>query len=109
MPDCVELHDDDTLLHHLRKMVLVMLKEEGRDLDCRDLAVLLISIDLAQPDPQYRLAEQLNIARPIVSRIVDKLELLELVARFPNPNDRRSVLVIPSAKGRALGRRLARG
>jgi DNA-binding MarR family transcriptional regulator len=61
------------------------------------------------PHPQYALAAQLNIARPIVSRIADKLELLQLVTRRPNPDDHRSVLVVSSVKGRALSRRLARG
>ena len=52
--------------------------------------------------PLKELAEMLACTRATVTGIVDTLEKKELVARTPNPEDRRSLLVRLSEKGRSL-------
>ena len=52
--------------------------------DCRELATLM------------------NISKPAVTRAVDRLSELELVQRKTDENDRRSVLIQRTLKGRAF-------
>jgi DNA-binding MarR family transcriptional regulator len=52
------------------------------------------------------LATRLEVVPRSVTTMVDALESAGLVARAPDPDDRRSVLVAPTARGRALVARL---
>ena len=48
------------------------------------------------------LARLSGLHKQVVGRLVDELEELGVVARTPDPADRRAKLVVPTAKGTAL-------
>ncbi|QLD12755.1 MarR family winged helix-turn-helix transcriptional regulator [Microbacterium oleivorans] len=52
------------------------------------------------------LAEQLDTGRSNATKIVERLQAMDLVLRLPDPEDARGVLVALSPHGRAIGRRL---
>lgn len=52
--------------------------------------------------PFKELASAAHSSRPTMTGIVDSLERKELVTREPNPDDRRSLLVQLTEKGKAL-------
>ncbi|HEX4255779.1 MAG TPA: MarR family winged helix-turn-helix transcriptional regulator [Streptosporangiaceae bacterium] len=60
----------------------------------------------APPRNQGAIAEELGIDRTVLTYLIDDLEKLGLVARHPDPADRRSRLVVATAEGRATWRRL---
>ncbi len=47
------------------------------------------------------LAERLDVAKPAITRALDRLETADLVGRAPDPRDRRSVLVARTPAGAA--------
>ena len=47
------------------------------------------------------LAERLDVAKPAVTRAIDRLEAFDLARRAPDPRDRRSVWVTRTAAGAA--------
>ena len=60
----------------------------------------LITIDGSGPISLGELARSEGVAPPSMTRIVAKLEELGLIDRRPDPNDARSALVEPTARGR---------
>jgi DNA-binding MarR family transcriptional regulator len=60
----------------------------------------------AQPRNQGAIAEDLGIDRTVLTYLIDDLERLDLVARQPDPADRRSRLVVATDRGRGLWRQL---
>ncbi|MBO6834978.1 MAG: MarR family transcriptional regulator [Alphaproteobacteria bacterium] len=63
------------------------------------MAVLTTVYLCASPHTVRGLAETLNVAKPAVTRALDRLSDLGLVRRKPDPDDRRSVLVQRTVKG----------
>jgi MarR family transcriptional regulator, lower aerobic nicotinate degradation pathway regulator len=63
----------------------------------------------AGPLTQIRLATTLAIDRTAMVYLLDELEASGLVERVRNPADRRSFLIRPTAEGRQLQRKAARG
>jgi DNA-binding MarR family transcriptional regulator len=59
-----------------------------------------------RPRNQAAIAEDLGIDRTVLTYLIDDLEKLDLVARQPDPADRRSRLVVATAEGRATWQRL---
>jgi DNA-binding MarR family transcriptional regulator len=53
------------------------------------------------PRNQGAIAEELGLDRTVLTYLIDDLERLDLVARRPDPSDRRSRLVIATDAGRA--------
>jgi DNA-binding MarR family transcriptional regulator len=53
---------------------------------------------------QGAIAEELGVDRTVLTYLIDDLERLDLVARRPDPSDRRSRLVIATDLGRATWR-----
>jgi len=58
------------------------------------------------PRNQGAIAEDLGIDRTVLTYLIDDLERLDLVARHPDPADRRSRLVVATDRGRDLWRQL---
>jgi len=58
------------------------------------------------PRNQGAIAEELGIDRTVLTYLIDDLEKLGLVARHPDPADRRSRLVVATDVGQATWRRL---
>jgi DNA-binding MarR family transcriptional regulator len=79
---------------------------EGRGQLSPSLSSALVTIENHGPLTPSELADRERIKRPTATRIVAKLEELELVTRTQDPNDGRASLVATSAAGRELLRRL---
>lgn len=62
------------------------------DLSLRQLAVLLILAEETEMQTVRGLAHRLNVAKPAITRALDRLEQLGMVERVPDLRDRRSVL-----------------
>jgi DNA-binding MarR family transcriptional regulator len=54
------------------------------------------------PQNQGAIAEELGIDRTVLTYLIDDLERLDLVARRPDPADRRSRLVVATDAGRVM-------
>jgi DNA-binding MarR family transcriptional regulator len=66
----------------------------------RGYQVLTAAVD-DPPRNQGAIAEELGVDRTVFTYLIDDLERLDLVARRPDPADRRSRLVIATDAGRA--------
>jgi len=87
---------DDSVEHQLevvRQAIVGLVSRDGPDLTARQLAVLLISYLDDTPQTVSRLAAQLNVSMPTVTRALDRLSDFDLVRRKDNPSDGRSILV----------------
>jgi DNA-binding MarR family transcriptional regulator len=76
-------------------------QEAGNDLS-PSLNSALATVERHGPMTPSELAVRERIQRPTVTRILARLEQAGLVARTPDPDDRRSSLVAATAEGRAL-------
>jgi DNA-binding MarR family transcriptional regulator len=85
-------------------------REPGTERGAHDLSpVQLLAIaQLTEPLKVGALAARLGIAESSATRLVDRLELLGLVARTPDPDDRRSVAVALTLGGRRAAEKAAR-
>ena len=83
----------------LRDTVVSLVRREGPDLTARQLAVLLISYLEEGPHTVRGLALRLNVAKPAITRALDRLEQFDLVQRRQDPRDRRSIVVARTADG----------
>jgi DNA-binding MarR family transcriptional regulator len=61
----------------------------------------LVSVDRHGPLTPSELADHEQVQRPTATRIVDRLVADGLVERTPDPDDRRSVRIATTARGRA--------
>jgi DNA-binding MarR family transcriptional regulator len=92
------------LLHDFALAVVV-----GRepDLSTRQLAVLL-TIYLEPPPHTVRgLAKKLGVSKPVITRALDSMGKLDLVARRRDEADRRNVIIQRTVKGALALDRLA--
>ena len=85
----------------MRDTVVELVRKDGADLSARQLGVLLICLLEEGPHTVRGLAGRLDVAKPAITRAVDRLEQFELVRRAPDPRDRRSVLVTRTPVGTA--------
>jgi DNA-binding MarR family transcriptional regulator len=58
------------------------------------------------PRPARALADATGQRPSTLTGVLDRLERRGLVARRPNPADRRSLVIVPTARGRATARRV---
>ena len=90
-----------------RDVNLALVNDSETDLSCRQIA-LLLTIYLDMPPHTVRgLARRLRVSKPVVTRALDTLGKLELVARRRDELDRRNVLVQRTVKGAIAVERLA--
>ncbi|BAK85084.1 transcriptional regulator [Komagataeibacter medellinensis NBRC 3288] len=84
----------------LRDTIVEMVRRDSPDLSARQLAVFL-TCGLSNGDQTVRgLAEKLNVSKPAITRALDRLEDLKLVKRAQDLQDRRSVLINNTSKGK---------
>ena len=76
-------------------------QEAGTDLS-PSLTAALATVETHGPLTPSELAARERVQRPTVTRIVGRLEELELVTRAADPADRRSALITVTPAGRAL-------
>ena len=96
----------DTSLEMLRATIVALVAGEGVDLTARQLAVFLICYLNDGPHTVRGLATALQVAKPIISRAIDKLAKMELARRGPEPGDRRSIVVKRTSEGMKFLRKL---
>ena len=94
------------LLDILRKTTVALVARSAPDLTARQLAVFLICSLDPEPHTVRGMAGRLTVAKPAVTRALDRLAELDLVRRKADPSDRRSVLVQTTVKGAAYLRDL---
>lgn len=81
------------------RTVVETVRRDAPDLTSRQLAVLLTVYLEGPPHTVRGLAAALNVAKPAVTRALDRLCALDLVRRKKDPDDRRSILVQRTVKG----------
>ena len=92
------------LAHRLRPVVTRLarrMRQVGAELSPTQGAALA-TIDCHGPLTPSELALREKIQRPTATRVLARLEEAGLVARTPDPSDRRSSLVSSTPKGREL-------
>jgi len=83
----------------LRDTVVSLVRREGPDLTARQLGVLLICYLEDGPHTVRGLAARLNVAKPAITRALDRLEEFQFARRLQDPRDRRSIVVARTADG----------
>lgn len=83
----------------LRDTVVSLVRREGPDLTARQLAVLLISYLEEGPHTVRGMAARLGVAKPAITRALDRLEQFDLAQRRQDPRDRRSIIVARTTEG----------
>jgi|ABEF01.1.fsa_nt_gi DNA-binding MarR family transcriptional regulator len=74
-------------------------RRDGPDLTARQLAVLLNVYLTPQPHTVRGLSAELGIAKPAVTRALDRLSSLDYLRRMPDPDDKRSIYLKRTVKG----------
>jgi len=83
----------------IRGTMLELVRRDGRDLTARQLTTLLTVYLHDEVHSVSSLARMLNISRPGVTRILDRLVEAGLVSRAEDAADRRRVLVYRTPSG----------
>ncbi len=86
----------------LRDTVVNLVRQEGPDLTARQLSVLLICYLEEGPQTVRGLAARLQVAKPAITRALDRLEALDLAHRRQDPRDRRSIVVARTPQGQTF-------
>jgi DNA-binding MarR family transcriptional regulator len=83
----------------IRQAIVGLVRRDGPDLTARQLAVLLTTYLENESQTVRGLATQLHVAKPAITRALDRLAEFDLVRRKQDPLDRRSVLVQRTTAG----------
>ncbi len=86
----------------LRDTVVNLVRQEGPDLTARQLAVMLICYLEEGPQTVRGLAARLQVAKPAITRALDRLEQFDLAHRRQDPRDRRSIVVARTPPGQTF-------
>jgi DNA-binding MarR family transcriptional regulator len=82
-----------------RGALIETVRSRGPDLTARQLAIVLCVYLTDPPHTVRRLARELKLRKPAVTRALDKLEELGLARRKPDPDDKRSIVVQRTVRG----------
>ena len=91
----------------IRQAIVGLVRRDGPDLTARQLAVLLTTYLENESQTVRGLAAQLHVAKPAITRALDRLAEFDLVRRKLDPLDRRSVLVQRTPTGIGFLRELS--
>jgi len=91
----------------IRSTMLALVRQDGRDLTARQLTALLSVYLRDETQTVTSLANMLNVSRPGVTRILDRLVDADLVSRAEDKQDRRRVLIRRTREGANYVRTLA--
>ena len=83
----------------IRNTMLALVRQDGRDLTARQLTALLSVYLRDETQTVTSLATMLNVSRPGVTRILDRLVDADLVSRAEDKQDRRRVLIRRTREG----------
>jgi DNA-binding MarR family transcriptional regulator len=89
-----------------RDVIFDLVRDGEEDLSARQTAVLLAVYLEPPPHTVRALAGKLAVTKPVITRALDTLGRLGLVARHRDPNDRRNVLVQRTLAGALAVERL---
>ena len=90
----------------LASVITALVRSDQRDLSARQLGVFLICYLESEAQTVRGLASRLGVAKPAITRVLDRLAEFDLVQRKQDPLDRRSVMVQRTATGMMLLREL---
>ena len=94
----VNLRQDEAL-EIWREALSASVRDDGPDLSARQMAIVLTVYTSPPPHTVRALAEALRIAKPAVSRALDRLSILGFIRRARDEADRRIVHVQRTVKG----------
>jgi DNA-binding MarR family transcriptional regulator len=100
-----------TSIIHAQQVVATAIDRALRPLGltfARYEVLMLLSFSRTGSLPITKIGERLLVHPTGITKLVDKLESQELVAREPNPSDRRGTLVRITGDGRRLGKRASK-
>ena len=86
----------------LRETIMGLVQQDGRDLTARQLAVFLVCYLDKGPHTVRGLAQRLGVAKQVITRALNRLELDDLVERRVDPTDKRGIVVAHTAAGRVF-------
>jgi DNA-binding MarR family transcriptional regulator len=105
----LRVSEDDAAIgfrNRLRHTILALVRQDGRELTCRQLAVLLTVYLTREELVATKLAKHLQISEAAMCRMLDRLAEFDLIRRKPHPSDRRSHLVARTLRGADFMRNL---
>jgi DNA-binding MarR family transcriptional regulator len=105
MPDDV-LENRNRQLEQLRQVFVSNVRDDGPDLSMRQLAIFLLAHYLEEEIGIRELTVILRIPKPAVVRGVSRLERLKLVNRRQSVEDRRTITIHLTARGRMQVRQI---
>ena len=82
---------DEQRVDVLRQTIIALVRRQGPDLTARQFAVFLICYLDDEAQTVRGLAAKLSVAKPAITRALDRLSEFDLVRRKTDPLDRRSV------------------
>jgi DNA-binding MarR family transcriptional regulator len=94
--------EGEALAQLLRGTIVALVRRDSADLTARQLGVLLTVYLGEGPHTVRGLAAALQVAKPAITRALDRLGELDLVRRKVDPRDRRSVVVQQTPAGQAF-------
>jgi DNA-binding MarR family transcriptional regulator len=93
----------DRGLERFRDGLLTLARDRRQDdLSLRQLAVLALLVATQGPHTIRGFAAKLRVAKPSITRAVDRLEMEGLAQRLPDPSDGRSILVEATPRGNSV-------
>ena len=102
----MDTDSDEQPVDILRQTIIALVRREGPDLTARQLGVFLTCYLDEEAQTVRGLAAKLKVAKPAITRALDRLSEFDLVRRKTDPLDRRSVLAQRTATGTAYLRDL---
>lgn len=88
-------------------VMMAQVTDGEADLSARQTAILLTIYMDPPPHTVRGLARKLNVTKPVITRALDTMGKMELVARKRDDADRRNVIVQRTVKGALFVERLA--
>jgi len=85
-----------TLWH---KAALAQVRDADHDLSVRQMAILLTVYFDAPPHTVRGLAQHLGVTKPVITRALDSMGQMKLLARRRDERDRRNVLIQRTVEG----------
>ena len=83
-----------------RSTITTLVARDTPDLTARQMAVFLATYCEDTPQTVRGLAQSLNVAKPAITRALDRLETFNYIERKEDHTDRRSIIVGRTPKGR---------
>lgn len=107
IPAIIQVPPADQRMDVLRDTLTSLVRRDGRDLTARQLTTFLAIYTHAETHTVSSLADLMNVSRPGVTRVMDRLVQFDLIAREEDREDRRRVLARRTLRGLQFFRELA--